>query len=222
MKKLLSKVVCCITVVVLLCVMTTQLASASDYSYVLSGGRFSQGIENVTCKNNVPNSNFPELHDAVEAAIVDWDWHLAILNERNNKDWNMSSISGSNAMIEFYAVSNVEAEAILSSYLGGIATIDESVNSITILLYDNALATGSLWDKGIILLLYENMRDDGLLYDYYELQVYLNHEIGHTFGLGDCWNDNGVIMYVYPDFCTADVPTMPDLNDVYEIYKNVC
>ncbi len=57
MKQKFSKVICCITVVMLLCSMTTQFASASDSSYVLSGGKFSHMVQldyDIICLPGIP------------------------------------------------------------------------------------------------------------------------------------------------------------------------
>jgi len=105
MKKQIFKILCTICVVFsLVCCMTTQIVSASDDGYLLIGAGFNQGIDEVTCKNNVNVEDFPILYAAIEAAIVDWDWHLALLNERYGKSWDMSSVSEANTMIEIYAV----------------------------------------------------------------------------------------------------------------------
>ncbi len=79
MKKKIWKALCCIGIVLsVLCGMAMPVVSADGYSYALAGGKFSQGIGNVTCKNEVNGSSFPQLQAAVESAIVDWDWHLCL------------------------------------------------------------------------------------------------------------------------------------------------
>lgn len=240
MKKKILKMtsVLCI-VVVLLCSVFTQIVSAGDDSYCLLGGRFTQGIENVTCKNNVLVSDFPELYAAVEAAIVDWDWHLSILNERYNVNWNMTSTADENAMVTFCAMSNADATEFVREYAkdeeGNIpeglefAPYSTPVGFTTFWNDDESIKeyTDS-WNECIVVFLYENMSWQGILDDYYTLQIIVNHEIGHTLGLDEYGNgdgegeeDTGVIMHPNYNTCTADVPTLADLNGVYEIYKNV-
>ncbi len=225
MKKQLTKILCTICVVfALVCCTTTQIVSASDNGYKLLGDGFSQGIDEVTCKNNVNGENFPILYAAIEAAIVDWDWHLGLLNEQYGKNWDMTSVSEANAMIEFYAMSNEEAYAFLETYTGNADELDSSKAANTTcwayLTPDNSIK----WNYCTIIFLYENLALHGVLENYYTLQIIANHEIGHALGLDDYVDeqgnplDNGVIMHPHYNTCTADVPTAADLNGIYAIY----
>ncbi len=225
MKKQLIKVFCTVFVVfALVCCMTTQIVSASGDGYLLLGGAFNQGIDEVTCKNNVNGEDYPILYAAIEAAIVDWDWHLALLNEQYGKSWDMISVTGSNAMIEFYAMSNEEALAFLEVYTGSPTTLKPGGAAFATHWVDSTTNNGPGWDICRIVFLYERLETQEVLEDYYTLQIIANHEIGHALGLDDYVDeqgnplDNGVIMHPHYNTCTADVPTAADLNGIYAIY----
>ncbi len=216
MMKRVCKTVALAAIVMMLTVsMVATAVSADDNAYHLLGGKYEQGISNVTCDNNVDVDICPELYAAVAAAVNDWDWHLGLLNEQYGVSWNMSSVT-ENGMIECLSWSN--EEVLLASDFNSVAIADmmayvEYYNGTQIVA-----PSQSDWTNCKIVFLWENLEERGYLHDFDAMKGLANHEIGHTLGLGDYAGDTGVIMCNNMEFRTAYVPTAADLNGVYAIY----
>ncbi|MBR5134949.1 MAG: hypothetical protein IKV35_05065, partial [Clostridia bacterium] len=102
---------------VLLTVFTPFVVAEEFYTY--NGHTYEQGIDRVECLNLVDESAYAELHRAVDAAVLDWDWHLGLLNEQYDVYWNLISYVGNTAesvpMIRFETMSIEEYESNMGS-----------------------------------------------------------------------------------------------------------
>jgi len=123
-------------------------------------------------------------------------------------------------------MSNAEAIAFAEDYTGRLNPVPSSAAAFASHWINGSPMTNPSagWDKCKIVFMYERLEAQGVLENYYTLQIIANHEIGHALGLADYVDeqgnplDNGVIMHPHYNTCTADVPTAADLNGIYAIY----
>ena len=219
-----------LTAILILCSMSIAVhAELADQENIndphLQGGEFVQGIGNVTCISKVDVSLYPELYAAIHAAILDWDWHLNILNEQFQVNWNITDITGKQTygMIEFCTMNRSQATDLYHSRFpeANDTSISESAAAFTT-WRDGSSPINSLeykWTAADVVFLWDNLLEGNHLYDYNYLKKVANHEIGHALGLADQYEDNGVIMYYAVDENTANVATAFDLVNIYCCYQ---
>ncbi|MBQ4617809.1 MAG: matrixin family metalloprotease [Clostridia bacterium] len=219
MKKLLYKTRMFLAVTMVLVVILTSCVG------LVSAAGFKDGIGCVTCSNEIAPS-YSELYAAVHAAVMDWDWHLAILNEQYGVDWNMTDTveDQTDSMIRFLAMNNQEAEQYSDDLFENAHTIvSDQLIAMMFCFSSNTLVSSdsSTWDRVEMIFLVDNLEKQDYLHDYFDLKQIVNHEIGHALGLADRTDDQGVIMYYNKETCTAEVATASDLQNVYFLYSNV-
>ncbi len=230
--KTTQKGMCFISIFALTIALSFAQPAGAETFYTFNGHKLSQGIGNVDCLNSVSVNQYPYLWGAVEDAIKDWDWHLGLLNEQYNVNWNLTKYSenGNYPTIEFIAMTDGVYFKQFTDYYS--RDINIFTKAVTRLYKEELDSNGNRshasfrnedWTTTQIVFLTDRwgdpLEDESPINDYYELKTTANHEIGHVLGLAHDPNDKGVIMYETANGRTATVPTLKDLETVYYLYK---
>lgn len=214
--------VCCLFLVFCMVFTVTVSASNDDHFRLYSDTGLRGGIGSVTCGNHIDAQQYPVLHNAVEAAIDDWDWHLGLLNAEYNVNWNLFSIgTGSHPDLMFTIDKSQQIPsdkwAVTRHYIydtsDNVPVDPDTVNKMWV-AHNPAVGP---WDYGYVWFSIENIRNDGYLNDFESMRGLANHEIGHFLGLNEYWSDYGVVMFPGANR-TSNVPTRADLMGIYELY----